>query len=126
MIFSHTVTVPINTTKLDPYEEKLSITRGTITSLSVYFPWGCAGLVGCQMLRLRSQLLPLSPNVWLTGNDFLHSYDYFYEITTEPYDITLRFYNEDDTYTHSPFVVIEMSRQQDTSQLSKFLRLFDK
>lgn len=121
MIYKIEVEVPANTAKADFVDTTMILTKGRIKRLSVYFPWGCAGLVGIQIIRRTYQLMPLTRGEWLTGNELLLNYNYNYGLDVEPYQLMVRCYNIDDTYAHTPFFIAEIMRDERTIALDKLL-----
>jgi hypothetical protein len=97
---------------------------GRVETIVVYFPWGCAGLCFLRVLYDTWPILPLTRDAYLSGNDFSHTYSVQYDIETEPVEIVIEAYNEDDTYAHSPLVIIEMTDVKITDQMKMFRDLF--
>lgn len=122
MLFWGSTSIPANTPVSTPLEYKIKITKGTVSKISVYFPWGCAGLCGVQILHYTWQLLPLSRTEYLIGNDLWLEFDYDYLVDTEPYEVIVRAYNNDDTYLHTPLVAVEMLSSEMSNNLKMFLR----
>lgn len=108
MIYQLEQNVPANTGKDEFITSTIKVTKGRIKGMSVFFPWGCAGLVGIQIVRRTWPLMPLTRGEWLTGNDIYHSYKYDYNLDTRPFELIVRAYNLDDSYDHKPFIIIEM------------------
>lgn len=108
MFYSEEITVPANTTRRDYQETAFKVTKGIITRIAVFFPWGCAGLVYVQIARRTWQVFPLTRDEWISGNDKTIDFKTNIELTSEPYDLMVRMYNLDDTYEHSPIIMVEM------------------
>ncbi len=104
MIYTIEATIPANTTIISFVDTNMILTKGRIKRISVYFPWGCAGLVGIQIIRRTYQLMPLTRGEWLTGNELLLTYNYNYDLGVEPYQLVIRCYNLDDTYQHTLYI----------------------
>ncbi len=121
MIYKIELTVPANTAKVDFVSDTMKLTKGVIKVISVYFPWGCAGLVGIQIIRRTWPLMPLTRGEWMTGNELLHSYNYNFNLTTQPYELIIRGYNLDDSYEHTPFIIIEILKGDRSIALDKLL-----
>lgn len=122
MLYSKKVTIPANTQKSAFQRDTLQLTKGVITRVSVFFPWGCAGLVGVQIIRGTWQVFPLSRGEWLIGNDLDINFKTDVDLKTEPYEVSIYSYNSDDTFEHSPIVSIEMVKGEVSSSLQSFLR----
>jgi hypothetical protein len=123
MLFTGSEAVPANTVALSPVEYTIGLTKGTITRVQVYFPWGCAGLVGVQVLRYTWQLFPQSRGEWLIGNDAMWEDNGRYPLDTEPFEVLVRVYNLDDSYEHAPIVAVEISDAAVSAGLQQFLEV---
>lgn len=121
MLYSTEVTVPANTTKADYQSDTLKLTKGVITRISVFFPWGCAGLVYVQVVRRTWQVFPLTRGEWLNGNNRAFNFRSRIELTSEPYELIIRSYNLDDTYQHKPVVSVEMVKGDVPDQFKAFM-----
>jgi len=112
MFFSWDIKVPANTREDTPLERTLRLTLGTIEDVTVYFPLGCAGLVGVRLLRGGFQLVPLSPGEWLTGNFQAVPCKVNYELSSAPAELKLVAVNLDDTFPHTVSVWINLARRE--------------
>jgi hypothetical protein len=121
MIYKIDVAISANTAIKDAVDTTMLLTKGRIKKVEIYFPWGCAGLVGLQIIRNTWQLAPLTRGQWLKGNDILLSHTYDYDLDVEPYELIVKSYNLDDTYEHTPFVIIEIIRDRRSISLDKLL-----
>ncbi len=121
MIYKIDVAISANTAIKDAVDTTMLLTKGRIKKVEIYFPWGCAGLVGLQIIRNTWQLAPLTRGQWLKGNDILLSHAYDYDLDVEPYELIVKSYNLDDTYEHTPFVIIEIIRDRRSISLDKLL-----
>jgi len=108
MLYSQEIIIPANTEKTDYQKDVFKLTKGIITRISVFFPWGCAGLVYVRIEQKTWQVFPLSRGEWLNGNDRAFDFKTRIEFTSEPYEVIVCSYNEDDTYEHKPLVSVEM------------------
>jgi hypothetical protein len=123
MQYKQELPVDPNTTEENATEYRVKLTSGTITEILIHFPWGCANLVHCQVLRNTWQILPLTRGEYLGGNDFTHKYLTKLDILEEPYEIIVKLYNDDDTYLHTPFIVISMTRNVLSQKLQQLLEM---
>lgn len=122
MLYKKEIEIPSNTPIKTPKEVSIPITAGMITSIGVFIPWGCANLVGVQLYRYTFQITPLTRGEWLKGNDFFHHYVARIEIAQEPWELIVKGYNLDDTYDHTPFVQVGMSRNVQSERLNQLLQ----
>lgn len=121
MIYKIDIPVSANVAIKDATDTTMLLTSGRIKKVEIYFPWGCAGLVGLQIIRNTWQLAPITRGQWLKGNDLLLSHTYDYDLNVEPYELIIKSYNLDDTYQHNPFVIIEIIRDKRSISLDKLL-----
>ncbi len=121
MIYKIDVPIPANTAVDEPVNLTMGLTKGRIKRIAVYFPWGCAGLAGIQIIRRTYQLAPLTRGEWLVGNELLLDHMYNYDLDVEPYQLVVFGHNLDDTYDHTPFVVVEIMRDDKSIALDKLL-----
>jgi len=108
VLFSQAITVPANTAVADYIATTMKLTKGVVTRISVFFPWGCANLCGVQAIRKTWQVFPLTRSEWLAGNDRAYDFHTQIELQTEPFELIVYAYNLDDTYEHEPVVSVEM------------------
>ena len=100
MFYEFAITVPHATLKLAPVTLELKLTAGTIQSVYVQFPPGCAGLVHCALLHQEHQLYPLNPDGDLAADGAIipiedESFD-----LGEPYALKFVGWSDDDTFAH--------------------------
>ena len=122
MIYYGDTTIPKNTPISSPYEYVIDISKGTVKRIEIYFPWGCAGLVGVQIHRYTWQIFPNSREKWITGNDKIWFEEPYEVIDTEPYTLTVKTYNLDDTFDHTPLIAIEIIKTRETQFINQFLK----
>lgn len=104
MYYQKTILVPANTTELSPVKVLLPLTRGTIRRFLVSFPPGCHRLTHVQVFHFGWQLLPWSPGESLAWDNYVFDLTHHYPVEVEPYDLTIRAWNDDDSYDHTVFV----------------------
>ena len=100
MLYNWIITVPKNTTRDNPVEQKLSLAIGIVTWYSVLFPPGCAGLVHAKIFHREHQIVPSKGDQDLSGDTFPIEWTDYYELYERPADFLARCWNEDDTYQH--------------------------
>jgi hypothetical protein len=110
MQFTYPIEVSPNTTKAAPERLEIKLCIGIIQKVSIYFPWGCAGLVGLRILHYEHQLYPTNPDDWYTGNEIYIEFDDEYPILEGPNEFKIECYNEDDFYSHTPIVGFNVLR----------------
>lgn len=110
--FFHYLTIPKSTTQASPLTFEFDLPIGVINRLWIEFPRGCSGLAGFQIFRGVRQVFPLPAGVWLRSDNAILNFAFTHEMTTEPHFLELRGYNDDDTYSHTIWLGVEMSGQQ--------------
>lgn len=110
MQFTYPIEVEPDTTESSPERLQIKLCVGILKKVSVYFPWGCAGLVGVRIMHYEHQLYPTNPDEWFTGNEIFIEYESEYLIVEGPNEFKIEAYNEDDFYTHTPIVGFNVLR----------------
>lgn len=110
MQFSYPITVQPNTEEADPTRLLIKLSIGILTGISVYFPWGCAGLTGIRILHYEHQLYPTNLDEWFIGNEILIEFSGEYWILEGPNEFKIEAYNLDDFYQHTPVVSFNVLR----------------
>lgn len=108
MLYSTDIKVPKNTPITAKQVTKLKVSDGVIHKVGIVFPSGCAGLVKIQMLDGGHQFISSTEGQYLSGDGEVVTIPDFYEIKTAPRFITIKTWNDDDTYDHTLQVRIYM------------------
>lgn len=101
MLFVYSLTVPADTTEVDPVTSTVSIAHGVLRHVSVSFPPGCAALCRVAVLYHESQIIPANRSEYLAWDALTISWPEEVPIHTVPYQLKLVGWNEDDTYPHT-------------------------
>jgi len=101
MLFCWDITIPKGTTEDDPLEQTLKVSKGVVVKVQFKYPSGCHGLVKVRILRLQSQIWPLSPGEWITGDDEIIDAPEYYEFLKGPYTLKLIGCAPSTTYDHT-------------------------
>lgn len=104
MQFTYPIEISPSTLASEPKRLVTKLDQGTLTKVSVYFPWGCAGLVGIRVLHYEHQIYPTNPVEWFTGNEIQIEFRDEYLIEQGAGEFKVEGYNQDDFYTHTPIV----------------------
>jgi len=110
MQFTYPIEVDPDTTATDPKRVATKLCVGILQKVSIYFPWGCAGLVGIRIRHYEHQLYPTNLDEWYTGNEIHIEFDCEYLILEGPNEFKVEAYNTDDFYTHTPIVSFNVLR----------------
>ena len=101
MLFEASITIPKNTTSLNPTEVMLRIAHGIITKIMVRPRPGHAALAHLVILHHEHQIAPSTEGMDLSGDVFPIDWEEYYESYQPPYELKLKGWNTDDTYPHT-------------------------
>lgn len=108
MLYSLQLTVepliPITT----PSSETLKVTKGKVNKITVLFPPGCCTLVGVWFEYHTVQILPWARNKQLFGAGNMLEFSLSIPIDTEPYEVIVYGYSEDDTFDHTVYITVNV------------------
>lgn len=79
-------------------------------------------MAGVQIWRGANQIFPLPAGVWLRSDNAVLNFAFTHEVITNPFEVTLKGYNTDDTYQHTVWVGFEMRGVN--TELSTNMRAF--
>jgi hypothetical protein len=117
MAFAYLLELPPNTPKDNPIRITARLTGRIIKGIGYTIPSGCSGLVGIRFLDRETQILPINPGGWFTGNGVDRDFEFIYEFLTSPYILYIEGYNEDDTFWHRPEVRIYLEPERALGEL---------
>lgn len=101
--------VPAATPANKPVTAELKLTPGTIEHVAMYFPPGSGGYLYVQIWLNGYQLVPWERSTWLRGDDLLLPDSGRYDVTAEPYLLTIKAYSTATLYSHRVMVSAELS-----------------
>jgi hypothetical protein len=104
MIYEQAITIPKLTQRAAPVSEVIPVHPGTVKQVEVFFPPGCAGLAHVTIWYWERQVWPGNPDGYFTGDGQSLTFPEDLELTDQPYSFTVKGWNEDDTYSHTPIV----------------------
>jgi len=116
MLYYFEVETPANTGQGESKRTALPLNRGTITKVGFLFPTGCAGLLRARIRRFGRQVFPTSTGESFAGNGTLIEWMENYVLNEEPYSMELETWNDDDTFSHTLYVSIEIMRPFATAE----------
>ncbi len=108
MSYTQSLTIPKNTTIADPATVDVEIAPMIIDRMEITFPSGCVGLVGVRFRYQSRVIFPYNPDSWYKGNGQTVVFTPNIELKEEPLVLTIEAYNEDDTYQHTVYIVIDV------------------
>lgn len=101
MFYTKEITVSANTAEADADETSLPVSHGIITWISFRPRPGHVGLCHCQVFYHDIQICPFTRTEDLHGDTFPIEWNEFIEVFTEPFELRIKSWNEDDTYDHT-------------------------
>lgn len=101
MLFEASITIPKNTTSLDPTVVTFGIAKGIITKIMVRPRPGHAALAHLVILHHESQIAPSTGDMDFSGDASPIDWEEYYESYQPPYELKLKGWNVDDTYPHT-------------------------
>ena len=117
MFFCWDITIPKNTLEDTPYKKWLNVTKGVITRVDVKFPAGCHGMVNVRLFLENLQLVPLSEDEWITGDDETIPTETGIELSDRPYKLKFVACSPDTDYDHVITVRIEVKEEESAGTL---------
>jgi len=101
MWYDKEITVTAGMTEANATPTVVKVTHGVITRVSFRPRPGHSALLHCKVYYHEHQLWPVSREEDLHGDKFPIEWDDYEEIFTEPYELKIVAWNEDDTYPHT-------------------------
>jgi hypothetical protein len=112
MLFTFVVTVPPNTPWYQPIKQELKLRAGVITKIAILIPAGHQALAHLALKYGETQIIPHGEDQWIEGEDETLEWDEDFELAGEPVSLNASAWNEDDTYPHSFYVRIWVSKEK--------------
>lgn len=101
MLFQADITIPAGKTKADPTIVTLPMAHGIITKFMVRPRPGHAALAHLVIMHFNHQIAPSTENMDLHGDADPIDWEDYYEFYQKPYELTIKGWNDDDTYPHT-------------------------
>ena len=124
MFFQARLVIPPSTTQQEKVTAVLPVEPGMVRHIWVGFPQGCAELAHLQVFYHGWQVWPRPTDTSFAWNNFVYDFDDRYPVTAEPYEFTLRGWNEDDSYPHRIMfacIIDETPEEQEIIEVSQVL-----
>lgn len=109
MIYEKRLTIPKNTPQASPVTTTLPIHPGIVERVSVSWPPGPSGLAHVQIWYWERQLWPANPDSDFYGDDEVIDFPEDLEIVDPPFEFTIKGWNLDDTYPHTPIIRLQIT-----------------
>ena len=101
MFYSVEIAVPANTTEASPVETRITVSHGVVTRAAFRPRPGHSGLCHARVFYHDHQLWPVSREEDLHGDTFPIEWPEYEELFIPPYELVVRSWNDDDTYSHT-------------------------
>lgn len=108
MSYTKDLTIPKSTTAADPTTVDIPIQSMLIDRMEITFPDGCVGLVGVRFRYQSRIIFPYNPEGWYKGNNQTVIFSPNIELKEDPFVLSIEGYNNDDTYQHIVYIVIDV------------------
>lgn len=108
MFYELSLPIPKLTPATDPVSDTIPIHPGVIKQVEVILPAGCVALVHLQIFYWEHQLFPSNPDSSFSGDDARISFAEELEIKEPPFELSVRGWNEDDTFDHTPIIRVSL------------------
>jgi len=113
MIYQTTIKTAASVGETDDNKTTLSLNRGLLYQIDVYFPPGPSGLLHAQIFEKGVLLYPSSENESFIGDNHYISFNDTYLLTLPPYEFTVKTWNEDTKYAHTVIIRIGLLTKDD-------------
>lgn len=121
MFYAWEITIPAGTTEAAPVEEILHLSKGVITSLNLYFPPGCHGLVKCRLFAYDHQLIPLNPGGWVIADGETVPTETYYELFEAPPQLKFKGCSPLASYDHVVTVRAQVTQKPIAQKIADWL-----
>ena len=101
MLFDFDITIPAHTTQLNPVEQIVTLTHGTLTDIRVMFPPGPATLVHVTVRDRLHQLVPANQDGTLNFDDTTISSRMEHPMLDAPYELVITGWSPNAVYEHT-------------------------
>ena len=108
MIWAWDINITANKLTTAPETQILKLSKGVIVKVDIKFARGCHGMVKVRLRHEESQLVPLSRDEWITGDNETVSFPEFFELKTGPYQLKFLGCSPGTSYAHTVTVRISV------------------
>lgn len=126
MFFCWDIIIESDTKEDAPDEYWLSLPKGVITKVDIKYPAGCHGMVKARLFHQSLQLVPLSEDEWVTGDDETVTTETYAELLDQPFKLKLKVCSPDTDYDHTITVRIGVHPEEEAgvSTLTRLVKGF--
>jgi hypothetical protein len=104
MLFTASVKAPANTPKESPVVKPVRLKEGILTKVSILIPSGHAALAHLAIKDGETQIIPWGDDEWIEGDNETLEWEPNYRLPSEPAELSLVAWNEDQLYDHTFYV----------------------
>lgn len=125
MLYEYALTILAQTAESAPETLDAPLAPGTVARVDVQFPRGCVGLAHVQVWRSEHQVWPTNVDGNISAEGLVVSWPEDYDLVDEPYGMTLRGWNDDDSYAHTitfRFALLPLSAKEEGRAPAGLLR----
>jgi len=101
MHYDFDIEIPAITPKTDPLIVRKKVCYGILRKVGIYFRGGCADLAHVKIYHWESQIFPTNVDGDYAYDNYVVEFEEYYPILEVPYELTLRLWNDDDTFPHT-------------------------
>lgn len=123
MLYEYKLDVPANTEKAEPEEKEMLITVGILVKVDIFMPDGSVGLCHAVVKDGQFQIMPINAEGDIATNGILVTGIYHYEIKSGHQILTLKGWNEDDTYSHEITCRLNVMKKEELATTGPLDRL---
>jgi hypothetical protein len=123
VFFCWDITITADTSEDDPFDDWLPLPKGIITEVTIKFPAGCHGMVKVRLFKESLQLIPLTEDEWVTGDDETVRTDTYCELLDKPFKLKIFACSPDTYYNHTITVRIAVQPEH-AAGMSSLTRMF--
>ena len=104
--YEQKINVPAATAVGSPVSQDINLTKGFLSKVQIRFPAGSVGLLHIALYNGATKLFPDDANQWYTGDNEVIEFNTEYDVpnVSNSYKMTIKGWNEDDTYAHGALV----------------------
>ncbi len=106
MLHVYALTVPANTPESNPRTLDITIDNDALLFVAVRFPPGPHALMGVSLWYGEEQIFPQDVGSWVVGDNEVVWDFILWRCPERPCPLTIKAYNNDDTYSHTCYVRI--------------------
>jgi len=96
--------IPANTPVDKPVTADVEVEGEVLAELAYLIPPGWSALAHFAIFYGIKQIYPAEAGTWVTGDDLYRSVPLRWRLPESPVNLTIKGYNEDDTYPHTVYL----------------------